>query len=64
MRVYKCDRCGKLVKQDYLRWVSFPYRGVYRFAKKGHLCSDCMDSFRKWFYEAKKTQEKEAVEDA
>lgn len=59
MRMYKCDRCGKLVKQDSLGWLSFPYRGVYRFGKKGHVCSECESSFREWFYDAKLTQGKE-----
>lgn len=62
MRMYKCDRCGKLVKQGSMRWFSHPYRGIYRFAKKGHLCSDCEASFRKWFYEAKHSQGKEPGE--
>ena len=48
MRMYKCDRCGKLVEQDFLRRISFPYRGIYRFGKKCHVCSECEISFREW----------------
>jgi DNA-directed RNA polymerase subunit RPC12/RpoP len=64
MRVYKCDRCGKLVEQDFLSLVSFPYRGIYRFGRKGHVCSECEKSFDKWFYDAKLAQKKGAKEDA
>ena len=64
MRVYKCDRCGKLVEQDLLRQLTFPYRGIFRFGKKGHLCYECERSFRTWFYDAKLTQGGEAEEDA
>lgn len=60
MRVYKCDRCGRLVKQGSMKWVSHPYRGIYRIGKKAHVCSECRDSFRKWFYEAKPQQEMES----
>lgn len=63
MRVYKCDRCGKLVEQDFLRQLSFPYRGIYRFGKKNHLCYECERSFRKWFYDAELTQEEETEEE-
>ena len=53
MRLYKCDRCGKYVKRDSLRLLTLPYRWLYRFGKKGHLCESCEKSFRDWFYEAK-----------
>lgn len=56
MRMYKCDRCGKLVKQGSMKWVSRPYRGIYRIGRKAHVCCECRDSFRKWFYEAKLQQ--------
>ena len=50
MRVYKCDRCGKYISlsaRDF--FVRDPTRWVYKLSKKLHLCSDCENSFRKWF---------------
>lgn len=59
MRVYKCDRCDQLVEQDFLNLLSFPYRGIYRFGKKGHLCDECAESFRNWFFEPKERKKHE-----
>lgn len=59
MRIYECDRCGKLVEQDFLHRISFPYRGIYRFGKKGHVCDECAKSFRNWFFEFKNKKNSE-----
>lgn len=48
MRMYKCDRCGELVTASYKSFIRKPYRGVYRFGKKAHLCPDCAEDLRKW----------------
>ena len=51
MRMYKCDRCGKLMSVSWWESNNFirnPTRGVYRFGKKRHLCPSCVDSFYKW----------------
>ena len=44
-----------------MEWVSRPYRGIYRIGRKAHVCCECRDSFRKWFYEAKLQQGWKAV---
>lgn len=48
MRMYRCDRCGELVTASYKSFIRKPYRGVYRFGKKAHLCPDCAEDLRKW----------------
>lgn len=48
MRMYRCDRCGELVSSSYKGFIRKPYRGVYRFGKKAHLCPDCAEDLRKW----------------
>lgn len=37
MEIYRCDRCGKLVKQGSVEWISRPYRGIYRIGRKAHV---------------------------
>lgn len=49
-KMYKCDRCGKVEEMHGKQYISFPYRGIYKFAKKKHICSDCEASFRHWFW--------------
>ena len=39
---------GKLVTASYKSFIRKPYRGVYRFGKKAHLCPDCAEDLRKW----------------
>lgn len=46
MRMYRCDRCGELVSSSYKGFIRKPYRGVYRFGKKAHLCPDCAEDLR------------------
>lgn len=48
MRMYRCDRCGELVSSSCRSFIRKPYRGVYRFGKKAHLCPDCAEDLRKW----------------
>ena len=50
MRMYRCDRCGELVSIRCWdsNFIRKPSRGVYRFGKKRHLCSDCAEDFRRW----------------
>lgn len=48
MRMYRCDRCGELVSSSCKSFIRKPYRGVYRFGKKAHLCPDCAEDLRKW----------------
>lgn len=47
MRAYRCDRCGAFTTNSF--FLRKPNRFVYRFGKKQHLCSKCVDSFDKWF---------------
>lgn len=54
MRVYVCDRCGRLITSDARDFfVRKPSRGIYRFGKKMHLCGECAESFRRWLTEKK-----------
>lgn len=48
MRMYRCDRCGGMASASYKSFIRKPYRGVYRFGKKAHLCPDCAEDLRKW----------------
>lgn len=49
MKVYECDRCGRYVEMDARMYVHRPYRGIWRIGRRGYLCPDCAESFRKWF---------------
>lgn len=49
MRMYKCDRCGKLVSKSGINNLSKPR--IFRPGKKLHVCQECTRSFRKWFEE-------------
>lgn len=49
MRMYKCDRCGRIVEGGIRAFVRKPARaGVWRLSKKTHICRDCRDSFDAW----------------
>ena len=61
MRVYKCDRCGKVVEVDMIAFFLRYPRILYCFGRKKHLCRDCKDSFRRWFYNPKAKEESDAV---
>lgn len=49
MRMYKCDRCGKLVSKSGINNLSKPR--IFHLGKKLHVCQECTRSFRKWFEE-------------
>lgn len=51
MRMYKCDRCGKLVSKSAINNLSKPR--IFRLGKKLHVCQECARSFRKWFEEGR-----------
>ena len=51
MRMYKCDRCGKLVSKSCINNLSKPR--IFRLGKKLHVCKKCAMSFRKWFEEGR-----------
>lgn len=49
MRMYKCDRCGRIVEGGTRAFVRKPARaGVWHLSKKAHICRDCRDSFDAW----------------
>lgn len=61
MKVYECDRCGRYVEQRALELLRMPYRGIWRIGRRGHLCPECVESFKEWFA-AGGNYRKEAVE--
>lgn len=49
MRMYRCDRCGRIVEGGIRAFVRKPARaGVWHLSKKTHICRDCRDSFDAW----------------
>lgn len=49
MRMYKCDRCGRIVEGGTRAFVRKPARAVvWHLSKKTHVCRDCRDSFDAW----------------
>lgn len=61
MKVYECDRCGRYVEQRALELLRMPYRGIWKWGSRRHLCPECVESFKKWFA-AGGNYRKEAVE--
>lgn len=51
MRMYKCDRCGKIVSNSCINNLSKPR--IFRLGKKLHVCQECVRSFRKWLEEGR-----------
>lgn len=49
MRMYRCDRCGRIVEGGIRAFVRKLARaGVWHLSKKTHICRDCRDSFDAW----------------
>ena len=49
MRMYRCDRCGRIVEGGIRAFVRKPARaGVWHLSKKTHICRDCRGSFDAW----------------
>ena len=56
MRINKCDRCNKEIKEDKIFKVEFTReRCLYIYSKKFELCESCASEFYKTFL---KEQEK------
>lgn len=55
MRMYKCDRCGKLVGKSSIGKLSKP--SIFRLGKKLHICAECRHSFREWLEEGRMNQD-------
>lgn len=51
MRVYKCDRCGKMVEKTNLFNLRKPR--VFYLGTKATICDDCKRSFYRWFSEVR-----------
>ena len=62
MKVYECDRCGAYVEQRALELLRMPYRGIWRIGRRGHLCPECAEGFRRWWAAAGGTRSDGAVE--
>ena len=59
MRVYRCDRCGKIVELNMMAYFLRHPKILYCFGRKKHLCRGCIDSFHRWFYNPETKEEGE-----
>ena len=56
-RLYRCDRCGKLIEKSELKKLSKPSPYFFRLGSKAIICYECAKSYRRWFEEPRKSEE-------
>lgn len=55
MKIYKCDRCGKVNAKGYIT-LTKDIKSAPRYID---LCGECLSSFKRWMKERKKESDDE-----
>ena len=60
-RLYRCDRCGKLIEKSERKNLSKPRQVFFFLGSKATICYECAQSYRTWFDEPRKSGEYKSI---